>query len=269
MADSTVVIDAPAGPPSPARLDCSVSLSVVMPCLNEERTVGRCVGKALAAIERLGITGEVVVSDNGSSDGSVAAAKKAGARVVHCSERGYGNAIRRGVEDARGQWIIMGDADDSYDFERIDPFVEQLRRGADVVMGNRYRGGIRPGAMPWKNRYLGNPVLTFVLNLLFHTGIGDSQCGLRAFSRQAFDAMGLECAGMEFASEMLVKAVKRQLVVAEVPTTLDPDGRGRPPHLAPWSDACRILRLLLREWRPGKKPPQEPSRHGVFAKRVV
>jgi glycosyltransferase involved in cell wall biosynthesis len=254
-------------PPAPLELESDIRISVVMPCLNEERTVGRCVEKALYAIGRMNVSGEVVVSDNGSADHSVEVAGAAGARVVRCAQKGYGNAIRCGVAASRGRWIIMGDADDSYDFARIEAFVEELGLGADLVMGNRYRGGIRPGAMPWKNRFLGNPALTAVLNVLFHTGVGDSQCGMRAFSREAFDLMDLGCGGMEFATEMLVKAVRCQLVISEVPTTLDPDGRGRPPHLAPWSDGWRILKLLLREWKNNGKPARVPSRNEFFAKR--
>jgi glycosyltransferase involved in cell wall biosynthesis len=222
------------------------AVSVVMPCLNEERTVSRCVQAALFGIANLGIPGEVVVSDNGSTDNSVSIAAAAGARVVHCRQRGYGYAVRYGVQHTLGRWIIMGDADESYDFNCLLPFVERLKSGADVVIGNRFRGGISPGAMPWKNRYIGNPILTRILNALFHTSVGDSQCGLRAFSREAFELMGLETGGMDLASEMLVKASFCQLSVTEVPVTLDRDGRGRPPHLAPWFDGLRILSLLVR-----------------------
>lgn len=230
-----------------------LSLSVVMPCLNEAQTVERCVCKALGAIQRLRLTGEVVVCDNGSSDDSAALAAQAGARVVCCAERGYGHALRCAIAGSRGRWIVMGDADESYDFARLEPFIEQLEAGADLVLGNRYRGGIRPGAMPWKNRYLGNPVLTAMLNILFHTAVGDSQCGLRAFSREAYDALQLRCGGMEFATEMLISASRLDMIISEAPCTLDPDGRGRPPHLAPWSDGWRIVKLLVRDALGGRR----------------
>ncbi|NQT12356.1 MAG: glycosyltransferase family 2 protein [Planctomycetes bacterium] len=220
-------------------------VSVVMPCLDEERTVASCVQKALHVMAEMGVAGEVVVSDNGSTDNSVAEAVEAGARVVHCPERGYGNAVRFGVEASRGDFVIMGDADSSYDFGSIERFIRPLQEGADLVMGNRFLGGIRPGAMPWKNRYLGNPALTKLLNLFFRTGVGDAHCGLRGFSRTAFQRMRLESRGMEFASEMVVKAAKREMQIVEVPTTLDPDGRDRPPHLAPWRDGWRHLKFLL------------------------
>lgn len=227
----------------------AIALSVVMPCLNEARTVGQCIRVALTAMRELDISGEVVVSDNGSSDGSVEIARAAGARVVHCARRGYGHAVRHGVAHCHGSWIVMGDADGSYDFSRLDDFLAPLSVGAQLVMGNRFEGGIHPGAMPWKNRYIGNPLLTAITNCLFHVGIGDSQCGLRGFSRSAFDVLDLECGGMEFATEMLVKAALRGLTIVEVPTTLAPDGRGRPPHLAPWRDGWRIVRLLLKSAR--------------------
>ncbi len=220
-------------------------VSVVMPCLNEDRTVGECVRKALSAIAELDVPGEVVVSDNGSTDQSVVEAERAGARVVHCDQRGYGNALRFGIQLTLGDLIVMGDADGSYDFNGIARFIHPLQEGADLVMGNRFLGGIRPGAMPWKNRYIGNPVLTGILNLFFHTGIGDAHCGLRAISRNAYERLHLECSGMEFASEMVVKAAKRELRIVEVPTTLDPDGRNRAPHLAPWRDGWRHLKFLL------------------------
>lgn len=220
-------------------------VSVVMPCLDEERTVGACVKNALVALAEAGWPGEVIVVDNGSHDGSVRAAIEAGARVVHCPNRGYGNAIRFGVEQSHGRLVVMGDSDGSYDFLSIRPFVESLQEGAHLVMGNRFLGGIQPGAMPWKNRYLGNPVLTWLLNRFFHVGIGDAHCGLRAFSREAFDRMELECTGMELASEMVVKAAKRGMRIVEVPTVLHHDGRGGPSHLAPWRDGWRHLKFLL------------------------
>ncbi|MEX0711347.1 MAG: glycosyltransferase family 2 protein, partial [Pirellulales bacterium] len=220
-------------------------VSVVMPCLNEERTVGLCVQAALASLARLGIPGEVLVSDNGSTDRSVDIACEAGARVVHCHHLGYGHAVRFGVEQSGGQFVVMGDADGSYDFESIGPFVGRLQDGAHLVMGNRFQGGIRPGAMPWKNRYIGNPALTWLLNALFGTRIGDAHCGLRGFTRGAFERMRLESAGMELASEMVLKAARIGLTVQEVPTVLSPDGRGRRPHLRPWRDGWRHVKLLL------------------------
>jgi hypothetical protein len=220
-------------------------LSVVIPCLNEANSVGDCVRQALAAIERLTMPGEVVVADNGSTDGSPEIAAAAGARVVHCSRRGYGHAICAGVNAARGEWLAMGDADGSYKFDEVDRFVPLLRDGADLVMGNRFRGGIEQGAMPWKSRYLGTPVLTWILNRLFQTRIGDSQCGLRAFARAAFDKMRLHGGGMELASEMLVKAARLGLRIEEVPVSLLRDKRNRRPHLRPWRDGWRHLKLLL------------------------
>jgi hypothetical protein len=234
-------------PTAPVDLDGpeAVEVTVVMPCLNEARTVGLCVEKARRALEDLGVCGEVVVADNGSGDGSPEVARRCGARVVHAERRGYGSALRAGIESARGRFIIMGDADDSYDFTRLGPFVERLRSGDDLVMGNRFRGGILPGAMPWHHRYVGNPVLTGVLNLFFRSHIGDAHCGLRAFRRDAYARLGLTSPGMEFASEMVVKACLNRLRVSEVPVVLHPDGRDRPPHLRSFRDGWRHLRLLL------------------------
>ena len=223
----------------------NLELTVLMPCLNEAETVGRCVQKALACIARLGLQAEVLVADNGSTDGSISCAEQAGARVVHVAARGYGVALYHGVLAARGRFIVMGDADDSYDFSRLDPFVDHLRRGADLVMGIRFLGGIRPGAMPWKNRYVGNPILSAIGRRFFRSSIGDFHCGLRGFSRVAFDRMNLRTTGMEFASEMVIKATLVGLVITEVPTTLDKDGRGRAPHLRPWRDGWRHLRFML------------------------
>ena len=220
-------------------------LSVVMPCLNEERTVAICVGKAMAFFARTGIAGEVVIADNGSRDASMALATAAGARVVRVSERGYGAALMGGILAARGHWVVMGDADDSYDFGALDGFVEQLTAGAQLVMGNRFAGGIAEGAMPPLHRYLGNPVLSFIGRLLFRSPIGDFHCGLRAFDREAVLGLGLSSPGMEFASEMVMRATLAGLRVAEVPTTLARDGRDRPPHLRSWRDGWRHLRLLL------------------------
>lgn len=220
-------------------------LTVLMPCLNEAETLASCIRKADACIERLGLAAEVVVADNGSTDGSQRIAEAAGARVVDVPVRGYGAALYHGAKAARGRYLIMGDADDSYDFSRLDGFLEQLRGGADLVMGNRFLGGIRPGAMPWKNRYIGNPILSAIGRLFFRSPARDFHCGLRGVSRDAFDRMNLQTTGMEFASEMVIKATLIGLRIAEVPTTLDKDGRNRPPHLRPWRDGWRHLRFML------------------------
>ncbi|MEU6410285.1 glycosyltransferase [Microbispora sp. NPDC046933] len=222
-----------------------MELTVVMPCLNEAETVEICVRKALTCMRENGIDGEVVIADNGSTDGSQQLARDAGARVVHIDEKGYGNALIGGIRAARGKYVIMGDADDSYDFTNLMPFVEQLRDGAELVMGNRFRGGIAPGAMPPLHRYLGNPVLSFIGRLFFPSEIGDFHCGLRGFRRDSILRLGLQTGGMEFASEMVVKATLQGLDVREVPTTLSPDGRSRPPHLRSWRDGWRHLRFLM------------------------
>jgi glycosyltransferase involved in cell wall biosynthesis len=222
-----------------------IELSVVMPCLNERATVGACVKKALCAMERHGIRGEVIVADNGSTDGSQQIAKESGARVVAIEKRGYGSALRGGIAAARGGFVLMGDADDSYDFTQVHMFVNKLREGYDLVMGNRFRGGILPGAMPALHKYFGNPVLTAVARLFFKTPIGDIYCGLRAFRREAIEHLGLRTQGMEYANEMVVKATTFGLRITEIPTTLSPDGRGRPPHLRTWRDGWRTLRFLL------------------------
>jgi glycosyltransferase involved in cell wall biosynthesis len=219
--------------------------SIVMPCLNEAATIRTCIQKAQECLGRLQIRGEVIVADNGSTDGSIALATDAGARVVRVLEKGYGAALFHGVTHSLGRYVIIGDADDSYDFSRLDGFVDALRRGADLVMGNRFSGGIAPGAMPFKNRYLGNPVLSLVGRVLFGSPVRDFHCGLRGFSRAAFDAMSLQTAGMEFASELVIKATLQNMRVVEVPTTLSPDGRNRPPHLRPWRDGWRHLRFML------------------------
>ena len=220
-------------------------LTVVLPCLNEARTVGACVREAREAMTKAGIAGEVIIADNGSTDGSQGLAIQSGARVVPISEKGYGHALRGGIAAARGRFIIMGDADQSYDFSHLPRFVEKLRAGDDLVMGNRFLGGVQPGAMPWKNRHFGNPVLTFVGRLFFRTGIGDFHCGLRGFSAEAYRRMNLRTTGMEFASEMVIKSVILGLRVTEVPTVLRRDGRDRPPHLRPWRDGWRHLRFML------------------------
>ena len=220
-------------------------LSVVLPCLDEAETLAACIEKAKAGIARTGMAGEVVVADNGSKDGSREIAVAHGARLVEIAERGYGSALRGGIAAARGTWVVMGDADDSYDFSDLTPFVERLRGGADLVMGNRFLGGIRPGAMPLKHRYLGNPVLTGLGRLFFRADVGDFHCGLRAFRRDAVLSMDLRTTGMEFASEMVIKATLKGMRLEEVPTVLHKDGRSRPPHLRSWRDGWRHLRFML------------------------
>jgi hypothetical protein len=222
-----------------------VELTVVMPCLNEAETVATCVRKAVKFIADNDIDGEVVVADNGSTDGSRELAAEAGARVVPIPERGYGNALMGGILAARGEYVIMGDADDSYDFTNLMPFVTELRKGYDLVMGNRFKGGIAPGAMPPLHKYLGNPVLSFIGRLFFPSAIRDFHCGLRGFRRDSAIALGLQATGMEFASEMVVKATLAKQKVTEVPTPLAKDGRSRPPHLRSWRDGWRHLRFLL------------------------
>jgi len=220
-------------------------LTILMPCLNEAATVGRCVEKARGFLQRAAIDGEIVVADNGSTDDSPALAARAGARVITVRERGYGAALNAGIGAARGRYIIMGDADDSYDFGALEPFVEKLRAGHPLVMGNRFKGGIRPGAMPPLHRYLGNPVLSFIGRLFFRARVGDFHCGLRGFDRAAVGSLDLRSSGMEFASELVVKAALAGWRIAEVPAALYPDGRGRPPHLRTWRDGWRHLRFLL------------------------
>jgi glycosyltransferase involved in cell wall biosynthesis len=223
----------------------AVELSVVMPCLDEAATVGVCVKKAVDALERHGIRGEVVIADNGSTDGSQQIAREAGARVVPVERRGYGSALQAGIAAARGEFVLMADADDTYDFSQLDQFVAKLREGYDLVMGNRFQGKILPGAMPPLHRYLGNPVLTGLGRLFFKSPVGDFHCGLRAFRKDAIERLGLRTLGMEFASEMVVKASRFRLRIAEIPTTLAPDRRDRAPHLRTWRDGWRHLRFLL------------------------
>jgi glycosyltransferase involved in cell wall biosynthesis len=227
----------------------TVDVSIVMPCLNEADCLPACIanaGEALALMrERLGLSGEILVADNGSTDGSQELARRLGARVVPVSERGYGAALAGGARAAAGRYILMGDADGSYDFRDGVAMVEQLVEGADLCMGSRFKGGIKPGAMPWKNRYIGNPVLTGILNILFRARIGDAHCGIRALTRRCFDDLRLTGRGMEFASEMVIKAALKGCRIAEVPATLSPDLRNRPPHLRPWRDGWRHLRYLL------------------------
>lgn len=223
----------------------SLELTILMPCLNEAETVATCVGKARGFLERTGIRGEVLVADNGSTDGSPDLAREAGARVVRVAHKGYGSALIGGIDAACGRFVIMADADDSYDFSKLDGFVDALRAGNTMVIGHRFRGGIRPGAMPLLHRYLGNPLLSFFGRLFFSSGIGDFHCGLRGVDRAAALRLGLRAPGMEFASEMIVKATLARWRIAEVPTVLSPDGRTRPPHLRSWQDGWRHLRFLL------------------------
>jgi glycosyltransferase involved in cell wall biosynthesis len=225
--------------------DGGCELSIVMPCLNEAETLERCIRKAQGWLRVTGCHGEVIVADNGSADASVGIAERCGARVVHVAMRGYGAALYFGSCEAAGRFIIMGDADDSYDFANLSPFLERLRAGDDLVMGNRFRGVIEPGAMPWKNRYIGNPILSNIGRLFFRSPAGDFPCGLRGFTRAAFDRMDLRTTGMEFASEMVIKATLLKMQISEVPTRLSPDGRSRPPHLRPWRDGWRHLRFMF------------------------
>ena len=222
-----------------------IELTILMPCLNEAETLETCIRKARGYLEASGVKGEVMIADNGSTDGSQAIAESLGAVVVPVAQRGYGAALIAGIAAARGRYVIMGDSDDSYDFARLDGFMARLREGAELVMGNRFRGGIAKGAMPPLHRYLGNPVLSTIGRLLYRTPVGDFHCGLRGFSRAAILKLGLTSPGMEFASEMVMKASLAGLNIAEVPTTLSPDGRSRPPHLRSWRDGWRHLKLLL------------------------
>lgn len=230
---------------SSGQLEGALELTILMPCLNEARTVAQCVGAAQAFLAQSGVSGEVLVADNGSTDDSRALARDAGARVVEVAERGYGAALIAGIDAARGRYVIMGDADCSYDFSALGLFIGQLRAGADVVMGNRFQGGIEDGAMPPLHRYLGNPVLSFIGRRFFRVDIGDFHCGLRGFRRDAILRLGLVTPGMEFASEMVAKAALAGLRIEEVPTVLRPDGRDRAPHLRTWRDGWRHLRFLL------------------------
>lgn len=223
-------------------------ITIVMPCLNEAETIGVCISKAKGSLERLNLRGEILVADNGSTDGSIEIAKKLGARVVPVEAKGYGSALMGGIEAAEGKWIIMADSDDSYDFSYIDPFIEKLREGYDLVMGCRLpRGGgkIMKGAMPWKHRWIGNPILSLIGRLFFKSPVTDFHCGLRAFTKEAYQKAGLRTTGMEFASEMVIKATLKGMKITEVPITLYPDGRSRPPHLRSWRDGWRHLRFML------------------------
>jgi glycosyltransferase involved in cell wall biosynthesis len=223
-----------------------VEFSIVMPCLNEADTLEACIVKARSAFEKYQIAAEIIIADNGSTDQSTAVAARLGVRVVFVETKGYGSALMGGIAAARGKYVIMGDADDSYDFSDLEAFIVKLRDGYDLVMGNRFAGGIKPGAMPFLNRYFGNPLLSAIGRLLFRRpAVRDFHCGLRGFKREAVLTMNLRTTGMEFASEMVVKAVLCRMRIAEVPTTLSPDGRGRPPHLRRWRDGWRHLRFLL------------------------
>src|SRR4026208_1307831 len=232
--------------PSERKIDGNrTELSILMPCLNEAETLATCIKKAQKALDDLNVHGEVVIADNGSTDGSPEIAAVLGARVIHVAEKGYGSALLGGIEAARGKYFIMGDADDSYDFTNLGPFLEKLRDGYDLVMGNRFKGGIAPPAMPPLHKYLGNPVLTGIGRLFFRSPCGDFHCGLRGFSKAAIQRLDLRTTGMEFARETVVKASLHGLRITEVPTTLSVDGRQRPPHLRSWRDGWRHLRFLL------------------------
>lgn len=223
----------------------NVQLTILMPCLDEAETLAICIDKANGWIKGSDISAEVLIADNGSTDGSQKIAESLGARVVDVKQKGYGSALYHGTIAAKGKWVVMGDSDDSYDFSRLDLFIEKLDEGFELVMGNRFLGGIEPGAMPWKNRLIGNPVLTFVGRLLFKCPAKDFHCGLRGFTKEAFLRMDLRTTGMEYASEMVIKANLFGMQIAEVPTTLSKDGRSRPPHLLPWRDGWRHLRFML------------------------
>jgi glycosyltransferase involved in cell wall biosynthesis len=222
-----------------------VDVSVVMPCLNEVETLAACIQKTQQAIESGRLRAEIIVADNGSTDGSQVVARELGARVVPVARKGYGSALIGGIEAAKGSFVIMGDADESYDFSAIGLLVGKLSEGFDLVVGNRFLGGIEPGAMPWLHRWVGNPVLTLISRLFFHTPVGDMHCGLRAFRKDAYESMTLRATGMEFASEMVIKASLKGMRIAEVPVTLRPAGRSRPPHLRTWRDGWRHLRFML------------------------
>lgn len=225
--------------------DTEIEVSAVMPCLNEEETIGRCIEKALACFAALGVKGEVVIGDNGSTDRSVLIAKSLGARVIPENRKGYGSALKAAIHASHGKYCIMADSDDSYDWSGLGPFIEKLREGYDLVMGTRLKGTILPSAMPPLHQYFGNPFLSGTMNLFFRTGASDAYCGMRGFSRAAFDRMHLQADGMEFAIEMIIKASNKQMRITEIPITLHPDGRSRPPHLRSFRDGWRTLRLLL------------------------
>ncbi|MDX2035491.1 MAG: glycosyltransferase family 2 protein [Isosphaeraceae bacterium] len=225
--------------------DSSLDLTVVMPCLNEAETLETCIRKTLETFARHGIRGEVIIADNGSTDGSQALAERCGARVVHVAAKGYGNALAGGIAAAGAPYVIMGDSDDSYDFRDCPKFLEKLREGHDLVMGNRFRGGILPGAMPPLHQYFGNPGLTWLSRLFFRCPVGDLYCGLRGFRKASVEKLDLRTTGMEYATEMVIKATLYKMSIVEVPTVLSPDGRSRPPHLRSWRDGWRTLRFML------------------------
>ena len=220
-------------------------LTILIPCLNEADTIGSCITKALTFLSSNHILGEVLVADNGSTDGSPEIAQNKGARVIYVAEKGYGSALIQGISEALGKYVIMGDADDSYDFLSLGAFISELRNGVDLVMGNRFKGGIHPQAMPFSHRYIGNPILSMIGRLFFKSNVSDFHCGLRGFKRESILKLDLHTTGMEFASEMVVKAVLNRLIISEVPTILYPDGRSRPPHLKTWSDGWRHLRFFM------------------------
>jgi len=223
----------------------AVEISIVMPCLDEVETLATCIAMARQAIEKGGYSAEIIVADNGSSDGSQLVARELGVHVVDAHRKGYGSALIAGIDAAGGRFVVMGDADASYDFSAIAPLIAKLRDGYDLVVGNRFLGGIQPGAMPWSHQWFGNPVLTRISRIFFHAPVGDTHCGLRAFSKDAYERMRLRATGMEFASEMVIKASLRGMRITEVPVVLHPDGRTRPPHLRTWRDGWRHLRFML------------------------
>jgi glycosyltransferase involved in cell wall biosynthesis len=223
----------------------SIQISVVMPCLNEAATIAVCIAKAQTALQLLDVTGEIVVADNGSTDKSVEIAESCGARVVHETKKGYGHAYHAGIQAASGEYIVIGDSDDSYDFSDLGRFIEPLHQGYDLVMGSRFKGRIEKGAMPWLHRYIGNPLLTGILNGMYHTGISDAHCGMRSFTKSAYQKMDLRTGGMEFASEMVIRAAQAHLKICETPIVLHKDGRNRPPHLRSFRDGWRHLRFML------------------------
>ncbi len=222
-----------------------LEVSIVIPCLNEAKTLGSCINKAMKAFKESGIRGEVVVADNGSTDGSIELAQSLGARVAHATVKGYGNALRKGIDEARAEFIVIGDADDTYDFGDVPRFVEKWREGYEIVMGNRFKGGIKPGAMRWTHQYFGNPVMTAILNVMFRTGIRDAHTGMRGFTKDVFRRMDLRTTGWEFASEFVIKATKLGVRITEIPIVLWPDNRGRPPHLRSIPGAWRNLRFMF------------------------
>ena len=231
--------------PTESTPSTAVEVSIVMPCLNEAETLARCIGHAQTAVKKGGYSAEIIVADNGSTDGSQRIATELGATVVDVPRRGYGSALIGGIDAARGRFVVMGDADDSYDFEAIAPLIDKLREGYDLVVGNRFMGGIEPGAMPWSHRWVGNPALTFISRIFFNAPVGDTHCGLRALTKDAYERMRLRATGMEFASEMVIKAALKGMRITEVAVKLRPDGRSRPPHLRTWRDGWRHLRFML------------------------